>query len=311
MEIIRKVRKIFQLLRNSKYRFLYLSSHGCFDSMPDKEYLSKLFNAKMGYDINWDNPITFNEKMQWLKVYDRKPQYTTMVDKYAVREYLPSLIDSKHIVPLLGVWDNPDLIDITALPDQFVLKTTHGCGGMFICRDKKDFNIAAAKRKLKKGMSKNYYYHVREWPYKDVKPRVIAEPYLQDGEELNLRVYKVFNFGGVPTLIQTIQNDKTKNETIDYFDTDWNLLELHQNYPNSPNPSKKPQSLELILELSRKCSSGHPFLRTDWYEVNGQVLFSEFTFFSDAGMEPFYPAEWDEKLGRLINLPLEKVNTRE
>ena len=296
----------WKYLTKPEYRFLWRAAKGKYNDIPDREYLERLYAAQMGKLLDLENPKTFNEKLQWLKLNDRKPHYTQMVDKAAAKEYAAKLIDETHIVPTLGVWDRFDDIDFGRLPEQFVLKTTHGCGGMVICRDKNTLNRAEARRILEKALRREYFYHVREWPYKNVKPRILAETYLQAGDSLNLDVYKVFNFHGEPKLIQSIQNDKTSYETIDYFDTDWNRLDLRQNYPNSPNPRQKPVALEQMLELSRKCSQGFPFLRTDWYIVDGQIYFSEFTFYSDAGMEQFHPAKWDGILGDWIQLPTEK-----
>ncbi len=303
MNIYRIIRGGFKWIFNPTYRWLLNARYGKYNLMSDQEYLSKMFRLMLNYDINWENPKTFNEKMQWLKLNYQKPEFTTMVDKYGVREYVTSLIGKEHVVPLLGAWDNPNDIDIDTLPDQFVMKTTHGSGDIYICRDKSLFDIDKAKKAMVKSMKENYYYQSREWPYKNVKPRVIAEQYMQHGGERNLRVYKVFNFNGEPKIVQVIQNDKTRDEAIDYFDTDWNRLELRQNYPNSKVIPSKPETLEKIIELSRMCSKGFPFLRTDWYEVNGKVYFSEFTFYSDAGMAKFYPESWDLELGNLIDLP--------
>ena len=229
-----------------------------------------------------------------------------MVDKYLVKEYVSKLIGSDYVVPLLGVWDKFSDIDFDLLPNQFVLKSNHGSGGICICRDKKTLDISSIKKKLLKDFNVNYYYHCREWPYKNIVPKIIAEKYLQNKDNPVLYVYKVMNFNGVPKVIQVIQNDKLPDETIDYFDTKWNLLDLKQNFPNSEHHLPKPTCLEKMLDLSEKCSQGFPFLRTDWYEVDGKVFFSEFTFYSDAGFAKFIPNEWDRKLGDLIDLSLVK-----
>lgn len=302
--VVKIIRKMAKYINDPIFRFNVNSILGFYDNVSDEEYLNRQYFLYTGEKLNLQNPKGFNEKMQWLKLYNRKPVFTIMVDKHAVKEYLTPIIGAEHIVPLLATWIHVDEIDINSLPSQFVLKTTHGCGGMYICRDKEQFDINKAKKGLNKSLKKSYFAHSREWPYKNVVPKIIAEKYLQDGNTLNLNVYKIFNFSGTPYLIQTIQNDKTAEETIDYFDTEWNLLELKQNYPNSKHPLPKPKTLDKMLELSKKCSKGIPFIRTDWYEVNGVVFFSEFTFFSDAGMAPFYPTEWDKKLGDMIDLTL-------
>ena len=285
------------------YRFQYDALKGKYNNLDDKEYLKRLYFAKMHKPLDLDTPRTFNEKINWLKLYDRKDLYTQMVDKYGVKKYVTDLLGAKYVAPLLGVWDSFSEIDIDSLPDRFVLKTTHGCGGMLICRDKSKCDFTRAGKELEIALRRNYYFTVREWPYKNVVPRIIAEEYLDDPMQEVLNVYKVFNFNGEPKIIQAIQGDKTKNESIDYFDVDWNLLELRQNYPNSSLHLQRPEQLEKMLELSRKCSKGHPFLRTDWYIVRGEIVFSEFTFYSDAGMEAFHPEKWDRILGDWIELP--------
>lgn len=282
-----------------------LSNTALLKWVPDAIYLKWLFWARMERKLNLKNPVSFNEKLQWLKLNDRSPQYTTMVDKHLVKRYVSDLCGQDYVIPLLGVWNDFDEIDFDSLPNQFVLKCTHDSAGLIICRDKKTLNIEAARQKIKRSMKKNYYWHAREWPYKNVKPRILAEKYIHDdsqGDNDNLIVYKIFNFEGAPTLIQVITNDKSENESIDYFDTNWSLLDLRQNFPNSKRHLNKPSKLEEMLELSRKLSAGFHFLRVDFYEVGEQVLFSEFTFFSDAGVERFYPEEWDFRLGKLIDL---------
>ena len=285
----------------------YLNSKGVFNILPDKAYLSLMYRFRLGKRLRLKNPTTFNEKMQWLKLYNRKPIYTLMVDKYEVKKYVADLIGEEYVIPTLGIWDRFDDIDFDSLPDQFVLKTTHDSGGVIVCKNKSELDMSAARAKLEQSLGRNYYCHGREWPYKDVKPRIMAEKYMQDRNFEVLNVYKIFNFNGVPKLIQSIQGDKTAAETIDYFDTEWNLLDLKQNYPNSENPLPKPDTLDEMLELARKLSSGvAPFIRTDFYEVNGRVYFSEFTFFSDSGTAKFSPPEWDERLGSWIELPAKK-----
>lgn len=281
-----------------------LVKSGFLNKIPDKLYLRFLFRVKMGQKLDLKNPQTFNEKLQWLKIYDRKPEYTTMVDKFTVKRWVAERIGEEYIVPTLGVWESFGDIDFGELPNQFVLKCTHDSGGLVICRDKSVLDRKAAREKLEKCLKKNYYYHSREWPYKNVVPKVIAEEYLQDAKSENLPVYKIFNFKGEPKIIQGIQNDKTEKECIDYFDLNWNKLDMRQNYPNSSREDMllRPQQLEKMIELSRKLSSDIPFVRTDFYEVNGKIYFSEFTFYSDGGMAKFYPEMWDKILGEWIKL---------
>lgn len=284
--------------------FDFFASRNMLNGMSDEAFLKIKFRLKMGYELDLDNPRTFNEKLQWLKLYDRKPLYTKLVDKYEVRKYIAERIGEQYLIPLVGgPWNSPDEIDFDALPDQFVLKCTHDSGSVIVCRDKSGFDIENAKSSLRKHLQRNYSFLCREWPYKGVGPRIIAEKYMEDRSAENLNVYKIFCFNGKPEIFQTIQNDKTPQETIDYFDTEWRLLTLRQNFPNSLIPLKKPAVLEKMLELAEKLSSGFAFIRTDMYEINGEVYFSEFTFCSDAGFAKFEPEDWDGKLGSWIELP--------
>ncbi len=307
MKMNSKVTKIVGILSDKDRRYVFLANRGLMPGDTDKRYLWHKFKTRMGYYPDLDHPKTFNEKLQWLKLYNRKPEYTTMVDKFEVKKYVASVIGEKYVIPTLGVWEHFKDIDFDILPDQFVLKCTHDSGGLVIVRDKSKINYNAIRRKINKSLKVNYFKYNREWPYKGVKPRIIAEQYMEDANKTqNLSVYKIFCFNGIPYLIQTIQNDKTQDETIDYFDTSWKLLKLKQNFPNSRVPLKKPVTLDEMLKLAGILSQGHPFLRTDFYEVNGQVYFSEFTFFTDAGFEAFHPDIWDEKLGKMIEIPVLK-----
>lgn len=298
------LKRIKKVLKNPWHIVVAFSDRGWLNPLSDKMYLKLMYRARLGKRLNLKNPKTFNEKLQWLKLYNRKPEFTKMVDKYEVKKYVADLIGEECVIPTLGVWDKFEDIDFEALPNSFVLKCTHDSGGLVICKDKSQLDLAAAKSKIERSLKRNYYKHGREWPYKNVKPRIIAEEYMEDeNSKESLNVYKVMTFSGEPKIIQTIQNDKKSNETIDYFDTNWNLLDLRQNFPNSEIKLSKPEKLEEMLSLSRLMGEGFSFLRIDFYEVNGKVYFSEFTFYSDSGTAKFKPCEWDEKLGDYIKLP--------
>ena len=272
--------------------------------IPDKLWIQIKYFQWFKKLPNLKNPQTFNEKLNWLKLYDRRPEYTTMVDKYEAKKYVSDLVGSEYVIPTLGgPWNSFDEIDFDSLPEQFVLKTTHDCGGVVICKDKNTFDKNKAKVFLEKHLKNNYYLTCREWPYKNVKPRIFAEAYMKDGENDFLPVYKIMCFSGVPKIIQTIQNDKQPNESIDYFDTEWNLLKLKQNFPNSENPLSKPEKLAEMLEIAKVLSKGKNFIRVDLYVINEEIAFSEHTFYSDAGLAKFHPEGWDEKLGNWIVLP--------
>ncbi len=271
--------------------------------IPSKAFLRMHYGVSLGKRLNLKEPKTFNEKMQWLKLYHHDPIFTKMVDKYEVKDYIKEKIGEEYVIPSIGIYNSFDEIDFGNLPDRFVLKCTHDSGGLVICKDKSRLDIDASREKLGNSLSRNYYYLGREWPYKNVKPRILAEVYMENVNRSNLDVYKILTFNGEPKIIQTIQNDKTPDECIDYFDCKWNLLNLRQDYPNSKEPLKKPACLSQMLQLAKKLSEGIPFLRVDLYEIDGKVYFSEFTFYSDCGFAPFTPPEWDDILGDWIKLP--------
>ena len=297
--------KAIKLLGNPSKLIVRLNEYGFSKLFPDRFFLKCAYRYMFKKPLNLEHPETFNEKLQWLKLYNRKPEYTRMVDKYEAKNYVADIIGEEYIIPTLGVWDDFEDIDFDTLPNQFVLKCTHDSGGLVICRDKSLFNKEAAKKKINKALKRQYYWVWREWPYKNVKPRIIAEKYMEDpahSEQTSLLVYKIMTFNGEPKIIQTIQGDKTRDEAIDYFDTEWNLLDMRQNFPNSDKPLNRPVSLEKMILLSKKMSKNTPFLRVDFYEIDGKPYFSEFTFFSDAGLATFHPEKWDKEIGNWINL---------
>lgn len=287
-----------------KYTVMALSNRELLNGLSDKVYLKLLFRAKMGKRLNLKNPQTFNEKLQWLKLYDRKPEYTRMVDKNEAKKYVAERIGEEYTIPTLGVWDRFEDIDFDSLPDQFVLKCTHDSGGLVICRNKSMLDIEAAKNKIQKCLKRNYYYQNREWPYKNVKPRIIAEAYMEDEATAELRDYKFFCFDGqVKALfIATERASKTEETKFDFFDEDFNHLSFTNGHPNATAIPEKPVNFEKMKELAGKLSEGVPHLRVDFYEVNGRIYFGELTFSHWSGMMPFEPEEWDEKFGRWIEL---------
>ena len=268
----------------------------------DKESIKLMYRLLMKKKLNLKEPKTFNEKLNWIKLYYRKPIMTTMVDKYEVKKYVSNIIGSERVIPSIAIFDKWDDVDFDRLEAPFVMKTTHSSGVIAVVKDKETFDYKKTKKKFNKSLKQNYFFSCREWPYKDVKPRIIVEQFVKDDREDNLPVYKFFCFNGEPYLVQTIKNDKTSYETIDYFDTNWKFLELKQNFENSEVPLSKPSNFEEMKELAAKLSKGFPFVRVDLYSVNGKVYFSEFTFFSDAGYQRFYPDEWDMILGEKIVL---------
>lgn len=285
-----------------------MSARGFFHSVPDDKMLKKMFKFSFGRELNLENPQTFNEKLQWLKLYDRKPIYTTMVDKYEAKKYVADIIGEEYVIPTYGVWDKFGDIDFDTLPDQFVLKCTHDSGGLAICRDKSKFDIKKAGKKINKSLKRNYYWANREWPYKDVKPRIIVEKYMVDESGYELKDYKFFCFNGEMKLLFVAKDRglETEETKFDFFDEDFNHLPFTNGHPNSKPPYFKPDNFEKMKELAEKLSKNIPQLRVDFYNINGQIYFGELTFYHWSGLMPFNPPEWDLKLGEMIKLP-EKV----
>ena len=272
-----------------------------FNWMPDKLYLSLMFRSKMGYWMNWKEPKTFNEKLQWLKIYDRKPLYTKLVDKYEVRDYIAKKIGKEYLVPLLGVWDNPDDIDFCNLPNQFVIKCTHDSASVIICKDKESFDIDAAKEKLRHHMSKNYYYFSREWPYKNITPKIIAEKNLNEKAD-DLKDYKFFCFNGIVQYIQVDYN-RFVDHRRNIYSPQWEPQDFSIQYPSGKEISiSKPQNLDKMIEIAQTLSQEAPHIRIDLYNINGKIFFGECTFYHGAGFEKFSPPEWDLKFGSLIKI---------
>lgn len=268
----------------------------------DEFYLKMDYFLALGKKLNLDNPKTFNEKLQWLKVNDKRAEYSVMVDKYEVKEYVKNLIGEKHVIPTLAVWDNPEEIDVSALPNQFVLKCTHDSGCVILCHNKKDFDLESAKKRLKRQMAKDFYLEHREYPYKNVKHRVIAEELLVDESGTELKDYKFFCFNGKCKMLFIVSGRPTHTK-LDFLDTHFNLLPFERGYPRSGKLPYKPSSFEKMIEFSEKLSKDIPFVRVDFYDVNGVPYFGELTFFPGSGCEPFKPEEWDYKIGEWLKLP--------
>ena len=301
------MKRIGDYFRNPYKIFESLAMRGFFKNMNDKEYLSWLYRARMGRFPDLNHPKSFNEKLQWLKLNDRKPEYTEMVDKYLAKKYVEKRIGEKYIIPTLGVWDEFDQIGFEKLPDQFVLKTTHDSGGVVICKDKANFDKAAAKRKLEKSLKRNYYWAEREWPYKNVKPRIIAENYLSFLNGSDLVEYKVFCFNGKPALFLICKGEgHTDERTNDFYDLEFNHIPVTVTCPNAKEKCQKPDEYEELLELSRKLAKNTYQLRVDLYVINHKIYFGELTFFHDSGCCKFNPPEWDKRFGDMLKLPIEE-----
>lgn len=269
----------------------------------DKLFLKIKYKHLMDKKLDLKNPQTFNEKLQWLKLYDRKEEYIKMVDKLAVKDYIANLIGDEYIIPTLGIYDSFDEIDFSKLPNQFVIKCTHDSGGLVICKDKKSFDKDLARKKINRSLKTNYYYSGREWPYKNIKPKIIIEQYMKDNTYNDLIDYKFMCFNGVPKYIFVYSNrfSDTGVEAA-FFDTSWKELNFTRGFEKTKIKIKKPENFDKMLKFSRKIASSIPFVRVDWYEVNGKLYFGEITFFPSSGFGKFNPEEWDLKLGKMINL---------
>lgn len=274
-----------------------------FSWMPDKLYLQIMYYAHLGRKLDLNNPRGLSEKIQWLKLYDKNPRYTAMVDKYEAKKMIAEVIGSEYVVPNLGVWDTPEEIDFDALPAQFVLKTTHDSGTVVVCTDKTQLDVAEVKRKLKKGLQQNYFYLGREWPYKNVKPRILAEAYLKDAETEELRDYKWYCCNGVPKLVGIFCGRATSVTTADYFDCSFRHIDMTWTYPSAEIIPQKPKTFEKMQQLAAVLSKDIPLLRVDFYEVNGKLFVGELTFFAGSGFDVIEPSEWDTIIGDWITLP--------
>ncbi len=298
------IRNVLSLLKSDKAAFCAGVVETIGFLLPDRPYLELLFQFKMKHRLNLKNPRTYSEKLQWLKLYDRNPLYTKLVDKFEVKEYVSDIIGGEFIIPTLGVWDSPDEISFDELPDRFVLKCTHDSGGLVICKDKKTLNRIDAKNKLRVCLKRNFYSLFREWPYKNVKRRIIAEKYMEDSRgELN--DFKFFCFDGrVECLFIASERQNSSTETkFDFFDRNFNHLPFTNGHPNASVPPDKPHSFEQMVTLAEKLSKGFPHVRVDFYEINDKIYFGELTFFHWSGLVPFVPEEWDYKLGSWLKLP--------
>ena len=299
-------KKIVQWVKDPK-RFLNGLLLKLSPLLSDKLFLSCMVRLQCGYWPNWKNPKSFNEKLQWLKLYDRRPEYTTMVDKYAVKDYVAKIIGDKYIIPTLGVWDKPEDIEWDSLPDQFVLKTTHGGGntGVVICKDKATFDRQKAIVKLNESLKQDIYKVLREWPYKNVPRRILAELFVES-EGADLPDYKFFCFDGEVKALFVGTERGSGDVKFDYFDADFNHLDLVQFHPMSEKQLRKPVCFEEMKQVAAKLSKGIPQVRVDLYDVNGRVYFGELTFFHHGGVTPFHPREWDYTFGSWIKLPNRK-----
>ncbi len=303
-----KIQTAIKQLKSDRGEFMASIISNFFRWLPDATYLKLLYRFKMGHRLDLKNPQTFTEKLQWLKLYNRKPEYTKMVDKYAVKEYVANIIGEEYIIPTLGVWDKHENIDWDSLPNQFVLKTTHGGGGggVVICKDKTIFDKASAIAKLKESMASDIYSGLREWPYKDVPRRIIAEKFLAPEKSPapnDLPDYKFFCFNGKVKFFK-VDFGRFVEHHANYYSPEGELLEFgEQGLEPDPNyPIELPNNLKEMISLAEKLSANESFLRVDLFNVNGNIYFGELTFYPASGMLPWTTEEADMKIGKYLKL---------
>lgn len=298
--------KVVQALTSPSYLFAGIIKKCSRHIKDDKLYLSLRHFASFGKKMNWENPTTYNEKQQWLKLYDRNPQYTIMADKYLAKKYVAELIGEEYIIPTIGVWDKPEDIDWDKLPNQFAMKCNHNSGtGMVICKDKSKLDIPAAIKGLHKGLKEDYSLPNREWPYRNIPRKIIAEKFMVDEKYGELRDYKFLCFDGNVEFL-FIATDRSKGDhavCFDFFDKDFNHIDVRHGHPNAKQLPEKPLLFEEMKVIASKLSKGIPSSRIDLYEINGKIYFGEITFTHWGGFMPFDPPEWDKVFGSYIRLP--------
>ena len=271
----------------------------------DENYVKWKYYLNFRKKLHLDNPQTYNEKLQWLKLHDKHDEYTQMVDKYEAKKYVASIIGEEYLIPTYGVYNSFEEIDFASLPQQFVLKCTHNSGGVFVCKDKAVFDIKGARKQVNKWLKKNPYWKNREYPYKNVKPRIIIEQYMEDESGYELKDYKFFCFDGKAKYI-FVASDRGKDDEetkFDFYDIEWNLLPFTNGHPNSNKKMKKPENYDKMVDISERLSKGIPHVRVDLYNINGRIYFGELTFFHWSGLVPFVPPKWDVIFGDSLVLP--------
>ena len=301
MNVKRLLRAGVRFLTDKNYRFLINAQRGKYDGVPDELYLTRKFRAAMGRELDLAHPVTFNEKLQWLKLYARKPEYTVMVDKYAVRDYIKDVLGEEYLIPLVGVWEDPEEIDFDALPSRFVLKCNH---------NKSKLDVAAVKRELKRGLAQDYYLTGREWPYKNVPRKIIAEQFMTDESE-GLIDYKFFCFDGKVDCVMVCIDRHLGDTKFYFFDQKWELKRLNIRGKNAPEgfTLRRPECMDEMFGIAARLSKGLPFARIDLYECGGRIYFGEITFFPDSGFDPNLLPETDRYFGDLIDLPQKSNET--
>lgn len=298
-------RKIKRYIRDPYYALGCDMIQKCPRLMTDQFYIKTKWQMMMGYKLDLQHPKTFNEKLQWLKLHDHNPLYTTLVDKIRVKDWVAEKIGPEYIIPTLAVWDKAEDIDINSLPNQFVMKCNHDSGSVIVCRDKSAFDLNKAKMKLREALKKNFFYQEREWPYKHVLPKVFAEKYIENSSSNDLPDFKFFCFDGVvkSLFVATERMNDSLETRFDFFDRQYNHIDVTNGHPNADILPEKPATFEKMVQFAETLSKDIPHVRVDFYEVNDSLYFGEMTFYHWGGMVPFNPANIDKEWGLWINLP--------
>ena len=295
--------RIKNVVENPEKIVMYLVGKGYFNWLRDDLYLKMVYRCKTGRRPNLKNPATFNEKLQWLKLYDRNPLHTKLVDKYEVKKYVADTVGEEYVIPLIGVYDSADDIDFDKLPDKFVLKCTNDSGSVIICTDKAELNIEETRAKIKKYLKRRYYYHSREWPYKNIKPRIVCEEYIS-GSDVPPEDYKVMCFNGKAKLVQVHVDRFAGSHKVDFFDLNWEKVNIEfTGVPQTGKEIARPSNLEHMISLSEILSKDKHYTRIDWYVIESKLYFGEITFFDASGFLKFENHDDDLMLGSWINLP--------
>lgn len=299
------IKKIIRNLKRPKIVILYLISNSVLSRLiPDAIFLKIKYRLRIGKKLNLSNPKTFNEKLQWLKINDRKPEYTSLVDKYKVREYIATNIGEEYLIPLLGVYSSYDEIDFNKLPNGFVLKPNHTSGNIFICKDKIKVSHIELKKTIKKWLNRKYYWIHREWPYKNIKPKILCEKYMVDESGKELKDYKLFCFNGkVKCSYVGLNRFLESGFNLDFYDIDWKPMPFETHYKRSGTNIPKPKNYKKMVDISEYLSSDIPFVRIDFYESKERLYFGEITFYPLSGFGEFTPEKYDYLLGSWIKLP--------
>lgn len=301
--------KVYKYLSNPEYRFLYNCSLGMYKGLSDEEYLKRIYEAKCHDKLDLVNPKSFNEKLNWLKIFDRKELYTTLADKFLVKRFVSNVIGSEYVVTCLGCYEKVEDIEWSNLPERFIIKATHDSSGAYICNSKKDLDIKLIKKRYTKILNNNHYYLCREWPYKNIKPRIIIDEFLEDGtaqgRDVTLRDYKFWCFNGIPRYMYCTVKDKEIYEN--FYDMNFEAVDINHGFPRNKPECEKPQNFKKMVELAGKLAKASEtyFVRIDFFNVDGKIYFGEFTFYDWAGLRPFAKKNLDIELGELIRLPID------